>query len=372
MVDINLMGDEENREERQPEESFAQTVNLDASETADEEKAAPFISEPPSPGSYSREAMAGGGYSTRPLAMNNAGNGSSRNKAYLLVAALILAALVAVYLMIPKAGKKTEQLAETAETGTDIGALDSLAGTGAETGMGMEETPIDSTQSLAANDPAATATENTETISSSISSMAGSGMFSSTRIGAYTVGALGQSFGGDSDFSLISYSGNNNSFLVQFKAPSSEAIAEATQSMQRNASPQELRTVSKLPAGNGGAMSNVLVLGRVSERAGTMGPQDQRRMSFTEFSTWLKKLGADNGLRSNLFEVGKTYSSDGSTRTPVQANFSGGKAGAFDFLRGLADAGPNISMSKIIVSPADHKSQSSAKLDVVLLFDFVE
>jgi hypothetical protein len=350
MVDINLMGEEENREERQPEESFAQTVNLDLGETAEEEKAVPFISERP-PNSYSREAMAAGGYSTRPLAMN-ANAGASRNKAYLLVAALILAALIAVYLMIPKGSKKTSELATQPELPID---------TPIDTSMAFM--PVDSTQApITEAEPAPTESFDPRM----------SGMFASTRIGAYTVGALGQSFGGDNDFSLISYSGNNNSFLVQFISPSPEAIAEATQAMQRNASPQELRTVSKLPAGNGGAMNNVLVLGRVSERAGMMGPQGQRRMDFTALSAWLKKLGADNGLRSTLYEVGKAYASDAGARTPVQANFSGAKAGAFDFLRSLADAGPNISMSKIIVSPADRKSPSSAQLDVVLLFDFIE
>jgi len=361
MVDINLMGEEENREERQPEESFTQTVNLDLDDTADEENAAPFISEPPPPSSYSREAMAAGGYSTRPLAMSaNTKSGSSRVTAYLLAGVLFVAAVVAIYLMLFKTGQQDT----ITDTGADLGLptpIDSLAATG------DPGTTADSTPSFAATENPSAATSETETISP----VAGS-VLSSTRIGAYTVGALGQSFGGDNDFALISYSGSNNSFLVQFLAPSPEAITEVTQAMQRNASPQELRTVSKLPAGNGGAMNNVLVLGRVSEQAAMMGPQGQRRMSFTEFSTWLKKLGADNGLRSTLYEAGKAYAGDGGTRTPVQANFSGRKSGAFDFLRSLADAGPNISMSKIIVSPADRKSPSSAQLNVVLLFDFIE
>jgi hypothetical protein len=137
--------------------------------------------------------------------------------------------------------------------------------------------------------------------------------------------------------------------------------------MRRNASPEDIRTVSK---GNGS--SNALVLGRVSERAAMMGPQGQQRMSFTAFSAWLKKLAADNGLSTKLFDVSQGYSSDGTSRTPVQANFSGDRAGVFSFLKSLADTGPNIVTSKIIVSPSDRKSQSSAQLDVVLLFDFVE
>jgi hypothetical protein len=368
MVDINLMGDEENREERQPDEGFTQTVNLDFGDTAEEEKPAPFVNEPP-PSSYAREPRetVGGGYSTRPLAMN-ANAGSSRNKAYLLVAALIIAALVAVYLMIPKSSKQTA-------TPTDITNVDLTPDSSATTDL---LAPVDSGTAATTTEPANTLASseppppNVETRETENMPPLASSMFSSTRIGAYTIGALGQSFSGDNDFSLLSYSGNNNSFLVQFMSPSEAAIDEATQAMQRNASPQELRTVSKLPA-DGGAISNVLVLGRVSERAAMMGPQGQQRMSFTEFSTWLKKLGADRGLRLNLYEVGKAYASDGGgTRTPVQANFSGDKASAFDFLKGLADAGPNISTSKIIVSPADYKSSSSAKVKVVLLFDFIE
>jgi len=367
MVDINLMGEEEGREERQPEEGFAQTVNLDFGDTAEEEKPASFVNEPP-PNSYSRETREamGGGYSTRPLAMN-ANSGSSRTKAYLLVVVLVLAALVAVVLMIPKAGKQTATLSDITDA--------ELAGAGFDSSATTDiTTPIDSSMAGAMTDPATITEPSTSDFAArdteSMSSMP-IGMFSSTKIGAYTVGALGQSFGGGNDFSLISYSGNNNSFLVQFMSPSAEAISEATQAMQRNASPQELRTVSKLPA-DGGAMNNVLVLGRVSERAAMMGPAEQQRMGFTEFSTWLKKLGADRGLRLNLYDVGKAYTGDGGTRTPVQANFSGDRASAFDFLKNLADTGPNISMSKIIVSPADHKSASSAKVNVVLLFDFVE
>jgi hypothetical protein len=367
MVDINLMGEEENREERQPDENFAQTVNLDFGDTSEEEKSAPFVDEPP-PSSYAREPRetVGGGFSTRPLAMNT-NTGSSRNKAYLLVAALIIAALIAVYLMIPKSTKivppgeitDVDIVGDSSETTEFAPPMDSSA----------VASTVDPTGTLGSSEPPPINLESPET--ENLTPLASS-MFSSTRIGAYTIGALGQSFSGNSDFSLLSYSGNNNSFLVQFISPSEAAIEEATQAMQRNASPQELRTVSRLPA-DGGAMSNVLVLGRVSERAAMMGPQGQQRMGFTEFSTWLKKLGADRGLRLNAYEVGKAYASDGGgTRTPVQANFSGDKASAFDFLKGLADAGPNISTSKIIVSPADYKSSSSARVKVVLLFDFIE
>jgi len=350
MVDINLMGEEENREERQPEDSFAQTVNLDPGETADDEQAAPFVTEPAPPPSYSREAMAAGsGYATRPLSMNTpkAASASSRNRVFLLLGTLILAAFVAVYIMIPKSKDKSD------------------------TDSNITSAPSNS-DSLVASNPAPEDTMSQPLPDPPLSTSPLDPLFGSTRIGASTVGALARSFGGDNDFSLISYAGNNNSFMVQFTSPSNEAIAEVTQAMQRNAAPQELRTVSNLPAGNGSAMNSVMIIGRVSERAAMMGAGGQGRMSFTEFSAWLKKLGADNGLSSTLFDAGQSYSGDGGTRTPVQANFSGSRAGAFDFLNNLAEAGPNISISKIILSSADRRSSSSAKLDVVLLFDFIE
>ena len=352
MVDINLMGDAENREERQPEDSFAQTVNLDLGETADDEQASPFVTEPAPPPSYSREGMAAGsgyagGYPTRPLSMNSpkAAGGSSRYRVFLLLGTLVLAALVAVLMLIPKSKDTTDSNLTPARIIPDSSLTSDIA-------------PVD-TISPSIPDP-------------SLSTSPLDPLFGSTRIGASTVGALARSFGGDNDFSLISYAGNNNSFMVQFTSPSNEAVAEVTQAVQRNAAPQELRTVSNLPAGNGSAMNNIMIIGRVSERAAMMGAGGQGRMSFTEFSAWLKKLGADNGLSATLFDAGQPYSGDGGTRTPVQANFSGSRAGAFDFLNSLAEAGPNISVSKIILSSADRRSASSARLDVVLLFDFIE
>lgn len=360
MVDINLMGDEENREESQPEESLAQTVNLDLGDYAEEEKAEAFPREP-MPGAYPREPM-GSAY-PRPSAMSAPSGGSSRNMAYLLVGILILLALVAVYLMIPSGADKTPpEIGELTEIDTLGQSL-----TGAESAIDT----ISETENLAATapsttqpEPAATVPENTESAPANFP-MASS-TFASTRIGAYTVGALGQAFGG-ADFSLISFSGNNNSFLVQFPPASAAAVADLTEAMKRNASPEDIRTVSK-----GNESSNALVLGRVSERAAMMGPQGQQRMSYTAFSAWVKKLAADNGLSTKLFDASQAYASDGTTRTPVQANFSGERAGVFNFLKGLADAGPNIVTSKIIVSPSDRRSQSSNQLDVVLLFDFVE
>jgi hypothetical protein len=238
--------------------------------------------------------------------------------------------------------------------------IDTPVTPGSETQSDTGNLPIQTSETQ----PFPPAAENTERMASTLP-MAPT-MFASTRIGAYTVGALGQAFGSGADFSLISFSGNNNSFLVQFQASSAAAATQITEAMQRNTSPENMRTVSKSD-GNG-----VLVLGRVGERAGMMGPQTQQRMTLTSFTAWLKKLAADNGLATKLFDVSQAYSSDGTTRTPMQTNFSGDKAGVFNFLKSLADAGPNIVTTKIIVSPSDRRSQSNANLDVVLLFDFIE
>jgi hypothetical protein len=360
MVDINLMGEEEeSREERQSEENFAQTVNLNFGDTADEEeKASPFQRES-IPRAYPRETI-GGSFARTPSMSPSPVSGASRNRAYLLVAALILAALFAVYLILISGRRQAGR--ETAETGLQQAEepVESIVDTFAA------ETPAPSLE------PAPPPETETEALAS-LSPMARS-LLASTRLGAYTVSALGQSFGGENDFSLITFYGSNNSFLVEFLAPTSAAISEVIQALQRSASPQELRTVSQLPAsGNGRSMNNVLVSGRVSERAGLMGPQGkQQSMNFTQFSAWLQKLGSDHALRLKLFDTGRAYSGDDVLRTPVRVNFSGTKENVFDFLRGLADAGPSIAMSKIIVSPSDRQALRSNNLDLVLNFDFVE
>jgi hypothetical protein len=294
----------------------------------------------------------------------SANAGASRNKAYLLVAVLILFALAAVWIMISTGRKPQTNIAENLGDTTAVGEqeIDEPLAT---------ETPIDSsltgTTTPETVDPPPTVTEETTPMPGvrETPPLNMRPVFASTRIGGYTVSALGQALSNGGGFSLISYSGNNNSFMVQFSASSSSAISAITESMRRNASPEELRTVST----DGSA---VLVLGRVNERAGEMGPAGMQRMGFNEFSSWLKKLAADRGLRVKSFEASQAYPSDGTTHTPVQANFSGDKTAVFQFLKDIADAGPNIAMSKIIVSPADRKSQSGATVDAVLLFDFIE
>jgi hypothetical protein len=115
-----------------------------------------------------------------------------------------------------------------------------------------------------------------------------------------------------------------------------------------------------------------LVSGSVSEKAALFSFRGGlKRMNFTEFSVWLKKLASDNTLRVKQFEVGSARLDDGSSHTPVRANFSGPKESVFNFLKNMADAGPAMAVSKIIVSPSDRKSLSSDHLDLVLHFDFV-
>ena len=367
MVDINLMGDEEeNREERQPEESFAQTVNLDLGETSEEEKVDLFSREEQPVSTYPRETAASA-YNRPPVMGANAG--ASRNKAYLLVAVLILFALAAVWIMISTGRKPQTNIAEN-PNGSSLGGDTTVVEPEIDEPLATE-TPIDTgfagTTTPETNvQPPTTTVEKTPMPGVRETAPLGMrGMFASTRIGGYTVSALGQAFNGGDGFSLISYSGNNNSFMVQFSAPSSSAISAVTEAMRRNASPEELRTVST----DGSA---VLVLGRVSERAGEMGPAGMQRMGFTEFSAWLKRLAADRGLGVKSFEASQAYPSDGTTHTPVQANFSGDKTAVFQFLKDIADAGPNIAMTKIIVSPADRRLPSTSRVDVVLLFDFIE
>jgi hypothetical protein len=309
MVDINLLEEEEeNREERPPEESFAQTVNLDLDETAEEEKVELFPREPLATSSaYPRETMASSAYNRPPGMSANAG--ASRNKAYLLVAVLILFALAAVWIMISTGRKPQSKIAEN--LGGDTTAVGEQ---GIDEPLETEAT-VDSGLAEATTEPPTTMETAPLPGVREAPAPGMESMFASTRIGGYTVSALGQAFDDGTGFSLISYSGSNNSFMVQFIASSSSAVSEVTEAMRRNASPEELRTVST----DGSA---VLVLGRVSDRAGAMGPAGTQRMGFSNFLR-AQKLAADGGLRVKSSEASQAYPSDGTTHTPVQANFSG-------------------------------------------------
>ena len=321
MVDINLMGEDENSEDRQREPSFAKTVSLDDTLLKDEPPAfketgaKTFQKQPPAPK-----------LARKPSELY--GDSSSRTKAYLIVLGLILAALTAVFFLIPRGTKKPPIIIqqedpavlqpEPAVTPQESLSVPSQPGqsfaTGEETTSGAETTTPDQTfdeqpgtqTGMASNQPPMTAV--TPPTSSAAMSPLERDLISSTWLSTQTVNALANSFSAANGFTLITYYGNN-SFLVEFLSPSAATTSELSGVIQRNVSPMQLRPVSESNvATEGGMRSTVVLSGKMDAQAGMAGLRGGlTRMGASQFAEWIKQQGQTSGLALKRFTVGDPY-----------------------------------------------------------------
>ena len=354
MVDINLMGEDEQSEDRQREQSFAKTVNLDEPQPhKPEPEASPFTREAMGP-AFPRETAPALG--KRPPELY--GDGSSRTKAYLIVLGLILAALTAVFFMIPRNGSKSRP----APKETPIVEAESpeenpaeIPGEGTGTGEAEPEPtpPPTNTAALASLSPLER------------------DVVASTRLSTFTVKALANTFSSPNEFTLITYHGNHR-FFVEFLSSSAESTTNLTSEIQRSISPLEIKVVSQSDeSSNSGTQRKVLVSGSMDEQAAFAGFSGNiTRMNSSEFMDWIKILGQNNGLTIKNSKTGQ--SEDSGDRVPMQIHFSGSGESIKSFLTALSDSNPTMAVSKIIVSPSDRKTFSSANLDLVMHFGFVE
>lgn len=351
MVDINLLGDDDNSEDRQREENYAKTVNLEEPTRATESGTSSFGRETVG-ASFQRDTV-GSSFSRK--SPENYGEGSSsRTKAYLIVLGLILAALTAVFFMIPRGGNKTQQIPPM----QTLPEEDPLA-------MG-EATGIDSAAEMNVPPPAPSGEEALAQLSPREQEV-----IASTRTGMWAVMSLVRSFAAPNQFTLITYHGDsNNRFLVEFLSPSSDVTSSLTSAMQANVSPSDLKTVSESEQpSTGGAMRKVLVAGAMDARAGLAGFQGTlNRLGSEQFSTWLRDLAQQQGLSIKNQRAGQASGAG----VPMQIHVAGSNAGVQAFMQEFMNANPNVSITKIILCPSDHKTFSDENLDLVMNFNLVE
>ncbi|MGH7492013.1 MAG: hypothetical protein ACREOO_06420 [bacterium] len=386
MVDINLMGEDENSEDRQREPSFAKTVSLDDTLLKDdppafkETGAKPFQKQPPAPK-----------FARKPSELY--GDSSSRTKAYLIVLGLILAALTAVFFLIPRGPKKPPIIVQKDEpavlqpepTETPEESLSVPSGTeqpfatGEETTSGAETTtPGQSSVEQPSTQPGMAANQPPMTTATPPSSAAAMSplerdLISSTWLSTQTVNALTNSFSAANGFTLITYYGNN-SFLVEFLSPSAASTSELSGAIQRNVSPMQLKPVSESSvATEGGMRSTVVLSGKMDSQAGMAGLRGAlNRMGANQFAEWIKQQGQTSGLALKRFSVGESTSGDNLGRIPMQVQFSGSRANVLSFLNTLGSSNFSVSVSKIIVSPSDRRTLSPDALDLVMHLGYVE
>ncbi len=364
MVDINLLGEEENSEDSQREESFAKTVSLDEpyKKAGDDDVSSFTKQEPMQSKSFTRETSAPS-FSRRPTeAYSGGGDGSSRTKAYFIVLGLILMALTAVFFLFPRGSKKkgdltvkppVENIEEPASDFTDT------------TGLSMPgETPGTSEQPITSTDPATTETPVTSTpdLSSTLSPLEKQ-QLSSTKLAVTTVRALANSLNGSNDFTLITYHGNHR-FFAEFRSASPQEASNVADMLRQRAGAVDAKTVSQSEmAASGGAMNKALVKGEMDPQAGGIiltGALNQ--MSASEFTEWLRQQGESHRLSVKRLSTG-AGSSEG---VPIQIHLAGANGDVMAFLSELENANINVSVHKIIVSPSDRKSLSTDNLDLVM------
>jgi len=331
MVDINLIGDEERREERQREESFAKTVSLDTRELQSEDR--PFT--------FDKRTV-------REV------NDSSRKLVYGVLLGIILLGIGAILYFMPRKNSATQ----AQRTQTQIG--EPQTATPAEENVSPPETAT-TTEPETVNRPTTTMTPFEQSL------------VESTNLGAWTVAAAARAFSNsESRFLLISYFADRQ-FLVQFVSPREEASSLVTRAVQQNLQPAELKVLppDRMPM-DGQSLNKVLLKGRVSsDRAGAVQGSIQN-MSYAQFIAWLRQLAQNRNVDQRSVDPRPARNDGGVTRTPVIAKFYGSQADVIGFLDGLAAANPSIDISKIIVVPDDRRNFTDDFLELALNFEFVQ
>jgi hypothetical protein len=325
MVDINLLGEEERREERQREEVFARTMSTDTRELSDERPSFTFDKR------TVREV-----------------SDSSRKIVYGVLFLIIAAGIAAIIWLMPKKTPATR----TTQTQTEVPVTQPSA----------EDTTLLDTNLQPDVEPAVSTMSPLER-----------SLVQSTQLGAWTIDAAAKSFSNsESRFELISYFADRR-FLIQFVSPSEAAIGSTTQAVQQNLQPAELKALPPdRVAMNGRTMTKVLIRGSVSMDMSGPVQGAMQDFSYAQFIGWLKQLAKDQQLDQRSIDPRPSREEDGIRRTPVIAKFYGARNGVIGFLDRLAAANPSIDVAKLIVASADRRDFSDDFLELAMYFEFVE
>jgi hypothetical protein len=335
MVDINLIGDEERREERLREESFAKTVSLDTRELQNEDR--PFT--------FDKRTV-------REV------NDSSRKLVYGVLLAIILLGIAAILYFMPKKNAVTQ----AQRTQTQIGEPQPVS----------PEVTTESPESMTTTEPATEAPSPATTTATTMTPMEQS-IVEATQLGTWTVAAAARAFNNsEGRFLLISYFADRR-FLVQFISPREEVTTSITQAVQQNLQPAELKVFPPdRMAMDGQSLDKVLLKGAVSSGRGGAVQGSMQQMSYAQFIGWLGQLAKTRNVEQRSIDPRPAREENGVTRTPVIAKYYGSRADVVDFLNSLAAANPSIDVAKIIVVSADRREFSDDFLELALNFEFIQ
>ncbi len=339
MVDINLIGEEESRQQNYSGESgFGQGINLDNDAPA----AAP-------PGGYGSD-------------FSDLSTGSGNAKLYVILGALVIVIAAAIYFLIPE------------DESMDDGSLPTLTDPSGEMqqtqgGMSQTDNPALSEGTQNEGDIDAPIQAGGESDMDTFNSLTPleKKMLLSTRMSAYTISELAAAISDGAVFTLIRFS--DNAFMAQFVSNSNSGISAT---MDRIASDVDVKDVRKVSQGKFVATSRVqaIVSGTVDPETAPISYGGQiKDMSVSEFRTWLKQAASDNGMSLKTLNQSSEYTEAGFTVTPIQVNLQGSMDGATRLLSDLASAAPAMVVTKASLINKDPGARDQSSVSLVLVFN---
>ncbi len=339
MVDINLIGEEESRQQQSysGEAGFGQSINLDSDAPAGT-----------SPGSYSSADF------------SELSSGSGNAKLYVILGALVIVIAAVIYFLIPED-----------ESMEDMSTLTDPAGEMTSGGDQMDMGAADPAASADINAPEKVVDRETTTAADmdafeSMSQLEKK-MLLSTRMSAYTVSALARAISDGAIFTLIRFS--DNAFLAQFVTNSNSGITSA---IDRISSDVDVRDIRKVSQGKFAATSRVqaIVAGAVDPETAPISYSGKLQdMSISELRSWIEQAARDNGLSLKTMNQSSEYTEAGFTVIPVQINLQGSMEGAIGFLDDLSVAAPALVMTKASLINKDPGARDQDSVSLVLVFN---
>ncbi len=360
MPNINLIGEDEEEEKKQPEvpqeesatqpqesgSSFAdETFSLDTREFAPEkepqkpqftEKEPPKVTTPPPDlTSYTRPRR------------------GSRATGFLVGGFLVVALAVILFW---KLQKKEGTVATPGETPPSQQVEARAGGQAGETKPVTEQPG----QQAQAEQPARTAASTPPAVPQGVPSYASE----AAEITAAAVGML-QVLPEDVNFTLLSFTGGR--FLIEYVAPTRTA-ALAFPDMISNSLPVEqtrILTQEQVTA-DGQSLQKVLLQGSVALGSLAAPEKPVQYLDIAGLRRAVARLARSSGLRLRSVETRQGLVDDGFELIPIDFRFSGKKANAASFLGALGQAGLNLRLGKLVLVSTDRRGLSDEEVNLAL------
>jgi len=160
-----------------------------------------------------------------------------------------------------------------------------------------------------------------------------------------------------------------NSFLVEFVAPTDDEMNSVVAAIRRNTMPDELRIISResYPI-HGPSAVKVLVSGSVSPESSPVNLNGTiQSMSVDGLINWVRSTARSRGLSIKTLSQSAASVAGSYEVTPLQIILNGDVSSALAFLQDLSDSAPNVAIEKISLINNDPRANSDDSVSLVLV-----